>query len=74
MWADDFDKILKEMATYTIHQQEAIPRMQGMQKQLQQSTKNNYTRIGQLHTYLDEMDRRRNTNWRELFSYLDIHE
>jgi hypothetical protein len=25
-----------------------------------------------LHTYLDEIDRRRNTNWRNLFSYLDV--
>ena len=29
-------------------------------------------RIEQLHTYLDELDRRRNTNWRSIFPYLDI--
>lgn len=71
MWEADFEKILSVMPVDTIHQREAIPRMQGMQKQLQQSTQNNYKMIGQLHTYLDEMDRRRGTNWRELFSYLD---
>ena len=24
-------------------------------------------------TYLDELDRRRSTDWRSVFSYLDIH-
>ena len=24
-------------------------------------------------TYLDELDRRRSTNWRSVFPYLDIH-
>jgi hypothetical protein len=48
--------------------------MQGLQKQLQQVTQHNYKEISQLRTYLDELDRRRSTNWRELFSYLDINE
>lgn len=73
-WAKDFESILSAMPQRTIHQQEAIPRIQGMQKQLQQSSCNNYKEISQLRTYLDELDRRRNTNWRELFSYLDINE
>jgi hypothetical protein len=47
--------------------------MIGLQKQLQQHTKHNYKEIQKLHTYLDELDRRRNTNWRTLFSYLDIN-
>lgn len=72
MWEKDFDRILSAMPTDTIHQQEAIPRMIGMQKQLQQVTESDYTQISRLYTYLDEMDRRRGTNWRELFSYLDI--
>jgi hypothetical protein len=47
--------------------------MQGMQKQLQQATQYNYKEISQLRTYLDELDRRRGHNWRNLFSYLDIN-
>ena len=72
-WAQDFDRILAAMPQNTIAQREAIPRMQGMQKQLQQATRYNYKEIGQLRTYLDELDRRRGSNWRELFSYLDIN-
>ena len=73
-WAKDFDRIFAAMPQRTVDQQEAIPRMQGMQKQLQQANQNNYKEIGQLCTYLDELDRRRNTDWRNLFSYLDISE
>lgn len=73
-WAKDFDRIMSAMPQRTDNQREAIPRMQGLQKQLQQATQYNYYEIGQLHTYLDELDRRRGTNWRELFHYLDIHE
>ena len=72
-WAQDFDRIMSAMPQNTIAQQEAIPRMLGMQKQLQQATQYNYKEIGQLRTYLDELDRRRGSNWRELFSYLDIN-
>jgi hypothetical protein len=74
MWEKDFDAILAAMPTDTVHQQEAIPRMIGLQKQLQQSTEHNYKEIQKLHVYLDELDRRRNTNWRTLFSYLDTNE
>jgi MoaA/NifB/PqqE/SkfB family radical SAM enzyme len=73
-WAKDFERIFKAMPTDTVHQIEAIPRMQGMQKQMQQSTQHNFEDIDRLRIYLDELDRRRNTNWRELFSYLDINE
>jgi hypothetical protein len=72
-WADDFDRILNAMPTDTNEQREAIPRMIGMQRQLQQVSQHDYQRIGQLHTYLDELDRRRSTDWRSVFPYLDIH-
>jgi len=71
-WEKDFENILQSMPTDTVDQQEAIPRMIGHQQYLKTFTKHNHGRIYQLHTYLDEIDRRRNTNWRELFSYLDI--
>jgi hypothetical protein len=71
-WAQDFDRILSAMPQNTVEQLEAIPRMQGLQSLLKQQTHHNYHDINQLRVYLDEMDRRRGTNWRELFSYLDI--
>jgi hypothetical protein len=74
LWEDDFKQILAAMPNRTIHQQEAIPRMIGMQRQLEQATAHNYEKIRRLHIYLDELDRRRGTNWRDLFPYLDIRE
>jgi hypothetical protein len=71
-WKNDFEKILKTMPTNTLEQQEAVPRMQGLQSLLQQQQRHDMHAIEKLHTYLDELDRRRNTNWRELFPYLDI--
>ena len=71
-WKDDFEKILNAMPTDTDAQREAIPRMQGLQSLLKQSSENDLDSIKQLHVYLDELDRRRSTNWRSLFSYLDI--
>lgn len=72
MWADDFDLILKVMPQDNIDKQEAIPRMIGIQKRLQASCKQNLHKIRQLHDYLDELDRRRNTDWRALFPYLIV--
>jgi hypothetical protein len=60
------------MPSRTDEQNEAVLRMTGVQKLLQQSVKHDHRRIEQLHIYLDELDRRRGTNWREHFSYLDI--
>jgi hypothetical protein len=71
-WANDFERILAAMPQDTDNQREAIPRMQGHQKLLQKHTHHNYKKISELHTYFDELDRRRGTNWRELFPYLDI--
>jgi pyruvate-formate lyase-activating enzyme len=74
MWEETFNRIFKAMPGDTDHQKEALPRMQGLQKQLQQKKTHNFIEIYKLHTYLDEIDRRRGTNWRALFPYLDIHE
>jgi hypothetical protein len=71
-WEQDFENILNAMPKRTHDQLEAIPRMQGIQAQLQQVTHNNTREIKKLHVYLDELDRRRNTNWRDVFPYLDI--
>lgn len=71
-WAKDFENIFKAMPSRTPAQIEAIPRMQGIQAHLQQSTQHNLEEISKLHVYLDELDRRRNTSWRNIFSYLDV--
>jgi hypothetical protein len=72
MWAETFDEIYQAMPVRTIEQQEAVPRMQGLQKYLQTFTQHNWEDIEKMHVFLDELDRRRSTNWRKLFPYLDI--
>jgi organic radical activating enzyme len=69
-WEKIFDRIYDTMPKNTVHQLEAIPRMQGLQKQLQLVKETNLKDMKKLHIYLDELDRRRNTNWREIFPYL----
>jgi hypothetical protein len=71
-WAEDFDRILSGMPTDTDNQKEAVLRMIGMQKQLQKNQHYDVKKIQQLHTYLDELDRRRSTDWRSIFPYLNI--
>lgn len=72
MWQQDFDRILAAMPKHTAEQQEAVPRMIGLQKYLQQSHSHNYKEIEKLHVYLDELDRRRGTDWQQLFGYLKV--
>jgi len=74
LWEKDFDRILKAMPQNTHDQRDAIPRMQGHQKLLQQVTSHNYKKIADLHVYLDEIDRRRGSAWRQIFPYLDIND
>lgn len=71
-WANDFDRIFAAMPQRTAAHLEAIPRMDGMKKLLQKSQVYKHAEINKLHVYLDEMDRRRGTDWRQLFSYLII--
>lgn len=71
-WEKDFDRIFKAMPDNDAHQHEAVVRMQGIQTYLQSFATNNLRDIGRLHTYLDELDRRRGTNWRDVFPYLEI--
>ena len=72
MWEKDFENILEAMPTDTMEQQEAIPRMIGLQRYLQQSINHNHNEIKKLHVYLDELDRRRGTDWNKLFGYLKV--
>lgn len=72
MWEKDFETILKLMPTDTDNQREAIPRMIGLQKYLQVFKDHNWDDVNKLHVYLDELDRRRKTDWRSVFPYLNI--
>jgi hypothetical protein len=72
MWADDFDKIFSTMQDSTSEDKEALLRMGGLQKRLQNTCKQDITQIEKLHEYLDELDRRRKTDWRSLFPYLIV--
>jgi len=72
MWEKDFDKILSNMPVDTVEQQEAVPRMIGLQKYLQQTKVHNQDEIKKLHVYLNEIDRRRGTDWHKLFDYLMV--
>jgi organic radical activating enzyme len=72
MWEKDFENIIAAMPHETIEQQEAIPRMIGLQRYLQKSVAHNHSEIKKLHVYLDELDRRRGTDWQKLFSYLKV--
>jgi len=71
-WAETFDQIYKTMPKDTVHQREAVLRMQGLEAQLKLVKEHDYKNIKKLHIYLDELDRRRGTNWRKLFHYLDV--
>ena len=71
-WKTDFERILAAMPLDTLAQQEAVLCMKGLQSLLQQQQTTDTHAVRQLHEYLDEIDRRRSTNWRSLFSYLDV--
>jgi hypothetical protein len=72
VWEEDFETILKTMDTNDKNSAEAINRMIGLQKMLQVNCKKNVKKIEQLHKFLNEIDRRRGTDWRSLFPYLIV--
>jgi len=72
LWEKDFETILQKMETNNERRQEAITRMIGHQKMLQNNCKQNDIKIIKLHKFLDELDRRRGTDWRSLFPYLIV--
>jgi len=72
-WRETFDRVFAVMPADTDEQQEAVDRLEGMRKYLEVFTHNNIEEITKLHVYLDELDRRRGTNWRSVFPYLDSY-
>jgi hypothetical protein len=71
-WKNDLDNIVKLMKGNSFESIELAERMSGLQKMLQNNCKQDNEKITQLHTYLDELDRRRGTDWRTLFPYLIV--
>ena len=65
----DFEKILNNMPDTTWQQKEARKYMQGIQLQLTTQTRDQ-EKINQLVVLLDEIDRRRNLNWKNTFPWL----
>jgi hypothetical protein len=74
MWEQDAKNIMSVMPTKTPAHHEAIDRMVGMLKYLEKTARYNYQEIDRFKVYFDEIDRRRGTNWRSLFAYLDVNE
>lgn len=70
MWREDFEKIITLYPDADPIKLQQKQYLIGIWEYLK-SCEKDVTLIKQLHTYLDEIDRRRNTNWRELFPYLD---
>lgn len=67
---EEFEHILAMMPEQTWQQQRSKEYMQGIQKDID-SRPRQPEKILQLKTYLDEIDRRRNLNWRTLFPWLE---
>jgi hypothetical protein len=73
-WENDFDRLFNTMREDNWDQRHARHRMTGLRQQLQQIKEPNLAEIRKLQTYLDELDRRRGTNWRELFPFIAEYE
>lgn len=67
-WRGDFDRITDLMAQ---QQDELLVEMQGAWKSLENTQIDNDS-IERCYIYLDELDRRRGTRWRDLFPYLIV--
>ena len=72
MWQEDFKRIYNEMRRETVEHQEVFTRLEGLEQQLKTVKQHDYEQIENLHIYLDELDRRRGTDWRSLFPYLIV--
>jgi pyruvate-formate lyase-activating enzyme len=66
----EFEQILDLMPTDTATQRGSRLQMQGEINFIKNSTRKP-EKIAVLKQYLDELDRRRNTNWKKLFTWLD---
>jgi len=69
VFKQDFETILSLMPDVTDDDKNAIMYMKGIATQIEKS-KPNLEQINNLKIFLDELDRRRNTNWRKLFPWI----
>jgi organic radical activating enzyme len=65
----DFERILAEMPNDTWQHKNAREMMLGLQSEFNSHPRNN-TELSKLHTFLNEIDRRRNLNWKTTFPWL----
>ena len=88
-WADSFEKCYRELDKIEKNRTHPLPqpvlqspeqvflikqRLQGLEAYLKPIKQHDMKQVKKLHTYLDEIDRRRGTNWRTLFPHLDVKE
>ena len=66
----DFENILQCMPQDSEVQVTARNYMQGIQNQLKSQARDQ-EKINQLAVFLDEIDRRRNLNWKQIFPWLE---
>jgi len=69
-WEDSFQKILKRLKQNTFNEKQAYNLFLGEYKRLQSVSNINYEQLKNLFFYLDEIDKRRKTNWRDIFPYI----
>jgi len=67
---DDFETILKLMPNTTDQDRRSLSYMAGIQKQIAESIPDQLEK-DKLKIFLDEKDRRRNTEWRKIFPWLE---
>jgi len=65
----EFEQLFAVLPTETWQQQEIAKYMQGVRMQIA-SSKKNLADLKKLRQYLDEIDRRRNLDWRKTFTWL----
>jgi len=71
-WDPIWKEIFKELKTDTFEQKETVKIFTGLQNVMQSKLEHDYNSIEKLHSYHDEIDRRRNTSWRSLWPELEI--
>jgi len=69
-WEEDLKKILKELPIDDERDLIAKKYIEGIFKQIPEEP--NTEQIKKLKFFLDQLDQRRNTNWRSVYPYLDI--
>jgi hypothetical protein len=67
---EDFERILAEMSNDSWQHTNARNMMMGLQSEFNSHQRDN-AELSKLHTFLNEIDRRRNLNWRTTFPWLE---